>query len=108
MGAVREVAEEAGIAVSSSEATLLPSVTVPVTDESVAKQVLRGLRAADAKRVARLALAQGADEILLTTRADNQAVLPMVMAAGLRGRIRMSGDELSVRVPLRDLEATRR
>jgi hypothetical protein len=45
----------------------------------------------------------GADEVLLTTRADNQAVLPMVMAAGLRGRIRMAGDDLTVRVPVRDL-----
>ena len=32
--------------------------------------------------VARLALAKGADEIVLTTRSDNQAVLPMVLAAG--------------------------
>ena len=42
---------------------------------------------------ARLALARGADEIVLTTRSDNQAVLPMVLAAGLRGRIRMAGDQ---------------
>lgn len=52
---------------------------------------------------ARLAHTLGADEILLTTRADNQAVLPMVLAAGLRGRIRMAADELTVRVPVRDL-----
>ena len=32
--------------------------------------------------------------------ADNQAVLPMVLAAGMRGRIRMSGDRLTVRIPL--------
>ena len=42
----------------------------------------------------------GAAELVLTTRADNQAVLPMVLAAGLRGRIRMSGDRLTVRIPL--------
>jgi len=53
---------------------------------------------------ARLAHGLGAGEILLTTRADNQAVLPMVLAAGLRGRIRMAGDELTVRVPVRDLK----
>lgn len=53
--------------------------------------------------VARLATAEGAGEIVLTTRADNQAVLPMVLAAGLRGRIRMSGDALTVRIPVREL-----
>ncbi|MBO0843428.1 MAG: GNAT family N-acetyltransferase [Nocardioides sp.] len=54
--------------------------------------------------VARLAHTLGAGEILLTTRADNQAVLPMVLAAGMRGRIRMAGDQLTVRVPVRDLK----
>ena len=53
---------------------------------------------------ARLANARGAAEILLTTGSDNQAVLPMVMAAGLRGRIRMAADTLTVRVPVRDLK----
>ena len=48
----------------------------------------------------RLAAARGSTELVLTTRADNQAVLPMVLAAGLRGRIRMSGDRLTVRIPL--------
>ena len=57
--------------------------------------------------VARLALAKGADEIVLTTRSDNPAVLPMVLAAGLRGRIRMAGDQLTVRIPLRDLKPLR-
>lgn len=50
--------------------------------------------------VCRLAHAMGAEEIVLVTRSDNQAVLPMVLAAGLRGRIRLSGDELTVRVPV--------
>lgn len=45
----------------------------------------------------------GDDELVITTRADNQAVLPMVLGTGMRGRIKMSGDELVVRVPLRDL-----
>ena len=56
---------------------------------------------------ARLASGTGADEIVLTTRADNQAVLPMVMAAGLRGRIRMAGDTLTVRIAVRDLKPLR-
>jgi len=54
--------------------------------------------------VARLAARQQISEIVLSTNADNQAVLPMVLAAGLRGRIRMAGDVLTVRVPLRDLK----
>jgi ribosomal protein S18 acetylase RimI-like enzyme len=54
--------------------------------------------------VARLASLQSSGEILLITRADNQAVLPMVLAAGLRGRIRMAADELTVRIPVRDLK----
>jgi ribosomal protein S18 acetylase RimI-like enzyme len=53
---------------------------------------------------ARLASGRGIDEIVLTTRSDNQAVLPMVMAAGLRGRIRMAGDRLTVRIAVRDLK----
>ncbi|MFC4786941.1 GNAT family N-acetyltransferase [Nocardioides sp. MAHUQ-72] len=52
---------------------------------------------------ARLAGSMGATEIVLTTRADNQAVLPMVLAAGLRARIRMAADQLTVRVPVRSL-----
>ena len=51
---------------------------------------------------ARLARRLGADEILLTTHAGNQAVLPMVLAAGVRGRIRMVGDRLTVRVPVKE------
>jgi len=54
--------------------------------------------------VARLAAGMGIQEIVLTTRAGNQAVLPMVMAAGLRGRIRMAADILTVRIPVRDLK----
>ncbi len=51
---------------------------------------------------ARLAALNGATEVLMNTRADNQAVLPLVLAAGLRGRIRMSADRLTVRAPVRD------
>ncbi|WP_248583086.1 GNAT family N-acetyltransferase [Nocardioides sp. InS609-2] len=53
---------------------------------------------------ARLAGSLGVDEVVLTTDADNRAVLPMVLAAGLRGRIRMAADVLTVRVPVRDLK----
>jgi ribosomal protein S18 acetylase RimI-like enzyme len=56
---------------------------------------------------ARLASGLGVDEVVLTTRSDNQAVLPMVMAAGLRGRIRMAGDVLTVRIGVRDLRPLR-
>jgi GNAT superfamily N-acetyltransferase len=56
---------------------------------------------------ARVANAAGAQEIVLTTRADNQAILPMVLAAGLRGRIRMAADVLTVRVPVRELRPLR-
>ncbi len=52
----------------------------------------------------RLAAARGAAELVLTTHADNQHVLPMVLAAGMRGRIRMSGDRLTVRIPLAALQ----
>ncbi|MEO9325762.1 GNAT family N-acetyltransferase [Nocardioides sp. C4-1] len=47
---------------------------------------------------ARLARGAGAEQVVLTTAHDNRAVLPMVLAAGLRGRIRMSGDVLTVRI----------
>lgn len=52
----------------------------------------------------RQAATREATELVVTTSADNQAVLPMVLAAGLRGRIRMSGDRLSVRIPLAALQ----
>jgi YebC/PmpR family DNA-binding regulatory protein len=39
--AVRRALEDAGIPITSAETTMLPSATVPVTDEAVARQVLR-------------------------------------------------------------------
>jgi YebC/PmpR family DNA-binding regulatory protein len=45
--AVRKALEDADVPISSAEATMLPSVTVPVADESTAKQVLRLLEALD-------------------------------------------------------------
>jgi ribosomal protein S18 acetylase RimI-like enzyme len=57
--------------------------------------------------VARLAQGRGAEEVLLTASSDNPAVLPMVLAAGLRGRIRLVGDTITVRVPVRELRPLR-
>ena len=45
--AVRSALEEAGIRVESADVTMLPSVTVPITEEGVAKQVLRLLDVLD-------------------------------------------------------------
>ncbi|MDE0775601.1 MAG: GNAT family N-acetyltransferase [Nocardioides sp.] len=53
---------------------------------------------------ARLARRLGAEEIILTTAHDNRAVLPMVLAAGMRGRIRMAGETLTVRIAVRELK----
>jgi ribosomal protein S18 acetylase RimI-like enzyme len=61
----------------------------------------RGIGTKLLSEVARLAQAAGAEEIVMTARADNQAVLPMVLGAGMRARIRMAGDTLTVRVGLR-------
>lgn len=52
---------------------------------------------------ARLARAAGATEVVLTTAHDNRAVMPMVLAAGMRGRIRMSGETLTVRISVAEL-----
>jgi len=52
---------------------------------------------------ARLARRLGAEEIVLTARSDNQAVMPMLLAAGMRGRIRMAGETLTVRIVVRDV-----
>jgi GNAT superfamily N-acetyltransferase len=54
---------------------------------------------------ARLARRLGAEEVVITTAHDNRAVLPMVLAAGMRGRIRMAGETLTVRIGLRELRA---
>ncbi|WP_322921197.1 GNAT family N-acetyltransferase [Nocardioides renjunii] len=52
---------------------------------------------------ARAARAGGASEIVVRTAADNPAVLPLVLGTNLRGRIRMGSDELTVRIPVRQL-----
>lgn len=90
------------------EARLLPvSLDAPGTREvDLAVDVSwqrRGIGTRLLGDVARLARRIGAEELLVRTRADNQAVMPMVLSAGMRGRIRMAGDELTVRIPLRDV-----
>lgn len=50
--------------------------------------------------IVRMACAQGIGEIVVTAPADSRAVLPMVLGAGLRGRIRIAGDSLTVRISL--------
>lgn len=76
----------------------------PVTLRVDAAWQRRGIGTRLLVDAARLANAQGAAEVVLSTRADNQAVLPMVLAAGLRGRIRMAADRLTVRVAVRELK----
>ena len=53
--------------------------------------------------IARMARARGAEEIVLSAPAGSQAVLPMVLSAGLRGRIRMAGDAVTVRIAVSEL-----
>lgn len=67
----------------------------------------RGIGARLLLEAARLARSGGAEELMVRARADNQAVMPMVLSAGLRGRIRMSGEQLTVRIALRDLRGPR-
>jgi ribosomal protein S18 acetylase RimI-like enzyme len=101
------------VAAQVGGATVGLAVVGPLTDEPGVRQVTlrvdpgwqrRGIGTRLLVAAARLAHAQEASEIVLTTRADNQAVLPMVLSAGLRGRIRMAADVLTVRVPVRDLK----
>ncbi len=100
------------------------SVTAVVDDTPVARGVLaevvepgvrrlvlevdpawrrRGIGSRMLLEASRLSAALGDSELLVATSADNQAVLPMVLGSGLRGRIRLSGDVLTVRIPLREL-----
>ncbi len=53
--------------------------------------------------IARMARRHGAEEIVLTAPSDSQSVLPMVLSAGLRGRIRMAGETVTVRIALNEL-----
>ena len=63
----------------------------------------RGIGSRLLVETARAARASAADEIVVRTAADNPAVLPLVLGTGLRGRIRMGSDDLTVRIPVRRL-----
>lgn len=51
----------------------------------------------------RAALEDGTQELVIDAAADDEAVLPLVMSVGLRGRIRVSAETLTVRIPIRQL-----
>lgn len=53
---------------------------------------------------ARLSRTLGADALVVTTASENSAVLPLVLAAGMRGLIKMADGELTVRVPVHRLK----
>ena len=65
----------------------------------------RGIGTRLLAEVVRRARTAGAEEVVLTAPAETRAVLPMVLAAGLRGRIRMAGDTVTIRISLSDLRA---
>jgi ribosomal protein S18 acetylase RimI-like enzyme len=105
---------EDGLVTALVEGTAVGSASVrPALDEPEASVLTlavepawrrQGIGSRLLSEAVRLAAAQATAELVVTTRADNQAVLPMVLAAGLRGRIRMSGDRLTVRIPLAALQ----
>ncbi len=53
---------------------------------------------------ARTARADGAQEVVVRTRPDNPAVLGLVMATGLCGRVRCAGEQITVTASLRDVK----
>lgn len=63
----------------------------------------RGIGARLFGDAARLARKLDCREVVLTTAHDNRAVMPMVLAAGMRGRIRMAGETLTVRISVHEL-----
>lgn len=79
--------------------------TGPATPRGTLSRVARCCGDAGVNIVGSAAL--GDDELALMTTADNRAVLPLVLGPGMRGRIRLSGSELHVRLPVRDFTPTR-
>ncbi|QBR92149.1 GNAT family N-acetyltransferase [Nocardioides euryhalodurans] len=67
----------------------------------------RGIGSGLLREAALAAFAEGVEELVVRTAADNQAVLPLVLGTGMRGRIRMAADELTVRIPIRQLSGAR-
>lgn len=106
---VRAVVDGAVVGVATVHAPVPPgpddegAVVRPVTLRVDAAWQRRGIGTRLLGDVCRLAHTIGATDVVLETQADNQAVLPMVLSAGMRGRIRMAGDRLTVRVPVREL-----
>ncbi|MGZ5405585.1 MAG: GNAT family N-acetyltransferase [Nocardioides sp.] len=66
----------------------------------------RGIGSRLLLEAARAAQRSDVAEIVVRTAADNQAVLPLVLGTGLHGRIRMGADDLTVRIPVRQLAST--
>lgn len=64
----------------------------------------RGIGSRLLTEIARVARQRRAGEVMLCAPASSRAVLPMVLAAGLRGRIRMAGDTLTVRIAVADVK----
>lgn len=106
---VRAEVDGAVVGVATVHAPVAPgpddegAVVRPVTLRVDAAWQRRGIGTRLLGDVCRLAHTIGATDVVLESRADNQAVLPMVLSAGMRGRIRMAGDRLTVRVPVREL-----
>ncbi|HJQ04360.1 MAG TPA: GNAT family N-acetyltransferase [Nocardioides sp.] len=66
----------------------------------------RGIGTRLLTEIARSVRARGGGEIVLQAPGDSAAVLPMVLSAGLRGRIRVADGTLTVRISLAELRAT--
>lgn len=64
----------------------------------------RGIGSRLLTEISRVARTRGGAEIMLCAPASSRAVLPMLLSAGLRGRIRMAGDTLTVRISLADVK----
>jgi ribosomal protein S18 acetylase RimI-like enzyme len=102
-GRITALADGVAIGHALVEATDEPTVRTIEIEVDVAYQ-RRGIGTRLLGDAARLARGEGAEEIVLTTAHDNRAVMPMVLAAGMRGRIRMSGETLTVRISVSDLK----
>ena len=91
--------------------------TVAGTDATVEVAVLvedawqrRGVGTRLLATASRMARARGASDVVIRSRSDNPALLPLVFASGLRGRIKLSGDTVVVTAGvegLRPLEVVR-
>ena len=104
-GAVRAVVD--GVVVGTATLGEAVEDAVPLTLEVDRAWRRRGIGTRLLVDAGRLAHERGAAELVLVTGSGNPAVLPLVLSAGLRGRIRMAGDELTVRVPVRELRPLR-